>query len=168
MTSLQNFRAEKDAFFAEDERSPLSPDERRAFHGLDYFAEDPSLRVEATVQEFPEKQEIQIQTSTGDVRYFERFGRFIFNVDGTPVSLTLYRNDMGYFLPFTDSLAGNETYPAGRYIEPEELGGGRFLVDFNYAYNPSCHYNPRWVCPLALSESRLAFPVPAGEKQWIT
>jgi uncharacterized protein (DUF1684 family) len=164
MTSLEAFRAEKDTFFADDDQSPLSPGQKQSFQGLDYFPENPSLRIEVTVQEYPEKQEVQIQTSTGDVRYFERFGRFDFKVEGTPVFLTLYRNDMGYFLAFIDSLAGDETYPAGRYVEPEEIGEGKFLIDFNYAYNPYCAYSEYYSCPLTPAENRLHVPIRAGER----
>jgi len=61
-------------------------------------------------------------------------------------------------------LANKETYPAGRYLEPESLGGGKFLVDFNIAYNPYCAYSDRWSCPLTPFENRLKVPIRAGEK----
>ena len=38
------------------------------------------------------------------------------------------------------------------------------MIDFNYAYNPSCAYDPRWSCPLAPPENRLDVPVEAGER----
>jgi uncharacterized protein (DUF1684 family) len=90
-----------------------------------------------------------MQTSTGDVRTCQRYGRFTFSVDGQEASLTIYSGDNGYFLPFVDALAGTETYGAGRYLEPEPLGGGVFLVDFNLAYNPYCAYGDQWSCPAA-------------------
>jgi uncharacterized protein (DUF1684 family) len=82
-----------------------------------------------------------MQTTTGGTQVYIRHGRFKFNVDGQETELTIYKSENGYFLPFVDSLAGDETYPAGRYLEPEELPGNRFLVDFNIAYNPFCAYN---------------------------
>ena len=78
--------------------------------------------------------------------------------------MTIYTSDSGYFLPFVDGLAGKETYPAGRYLEPQALGEGRFLVDFNLAYNPYCAYSEHWSCPLTPFENRLKAPVRAGEK----
>ena len=63
-----------------------------------------------------------------------------------------------------DSLAGKETYPAGRYLEPEALPGNRFFVDFNLAYNPYCAYNDDWSCPLTPVENWLPVPIRAGEK----
>ncbi len=164
MNELQAFRAQKDEFFANHPQSPLTREQKGDFHGLRYFPENPALRIEAAVDEFPVKAEIQMQTSTGDVQTYQRFGRFHFVVDDQPAELTVYTNENGYFVPFVDALAGAETYPAGRYLEPEPLAGGKFLVDFNYAYNPYCAYNDRWSCPLPPAENRLKVPIRAGEK----
>jgi uncharacterized protein (DUF1684 family) len=164
MTELEAIRAEKDDFFGHHPQSPLTPDQRRDFHGLNYFLENPDLRLEVQVEELPVKESFQMQTSTGDVQAYERFGRFRFSVEGRQVELTIYRNEHGFFLPFVDSLAGAETYPAGRYLEPEPLPGGRFFVDFNLAYNPYCAYNEMWSCPITPAENRLKVPVRAGEK----
>lgn len=164
MTDLQAFRAEKDDFFAHHPQSPLTREQKRCFKGLAYFPENASLRCEVTVIEFPDKPEIEMQTSTGEVQVFKCFGRFRFTVEGQEAELTIYYNENGYFLPFADALAGKETYPAGRYLEPEPIPGGKFLVDFNLAYNPYCAYNDRWSCPLPPAENRLKVPVRAGEK----
>ncbi len=164
MSELDTFRADKDDFFGRNPQSPLSPDQKRNFHGLNYFPENPELRLEVTVEEFPQKETIHMQTSTGDVQEYVRYGRFRFTVDGQEAELTIYQADYGFFLPFVDSLAGKETYPAGRYLEPEALPGGRFLVDFNLAYNPYCAYNDMWSCPITPAENRLKVPIRAGEK----
>ena len=164
MTDLEAFRADKDNFFAHHPQSPLSAEQKKDFHGLNYFPEDPALRLEVSVEEFPVKDEIHMQTTTGDVQTYQRWGRLRFTVVGQPAELTLYTSDNGYFLPFVDSLAGRETYPAGRYLEPEPLGQGRFLVDFNLAYNPYCAYNDLWSCPMTPFENRLKVPIRAGEK----
>ena len=78
--------------------------------------------------------------------------------------LTLYAVGDEFFLPFVDSLAGKETYGAGRYLEPHRHGDGPFHIDFNYAYNPYCAYNERWSCPITPAENRLKVPIRAGEK----
>lgn len=166
MTVLDEFRTGKDELFARDHQSPLTNSQRQKFSGLNYFPENPELRLELTLEEFPVREEGQIQTSTGDVQVFERVGRIQFSVDGEPAALTVFSNEHGYFLPFVDSLAGQETYPAGRYIEPEDIGDGKILVDFNYAYNPYCAYNERWSCPLTPFENRLKVPIRAGEKNF--
>jgi hypothetical protein len=164
MTNLDVFRKQKDEFLGKDSQSPLTEGQKKKFSGLKYFPENPDLRLELALEEFPVKEEGNIQTSTGDVQSFQRFGKITFSVGGEPATLTLFSNENGFFLPFVDSLAGTETYPAGRYVEPEELGGGKLLVDFNYAYNPYCAYNARWSCPLTPFENRLKVPIRAGEK----
>ncbi|MCL4270934.1 MAG: DUF1684 domain-containing protein [Anaerolineales bacterium] len=164
MTELDSFRAEKDAFFGGHPQSPLTSEQRADFKGLAYFPENDSLRLEVVVEEIPEKPRFEMQTSTGDVQTYERFGTFKFPVDGQDAQLTIYRSQHGFFLPFVDSLAGKETYPAGRYLEPEPLPGGRFIIDFNYAYNPYCAYNEMWSCPITPAENRLKVAIRAGEK----
>ena len=164
MTELEAFRAEKDEFFASHPQSPLTREQRKDFHGLNYFPENDALRLEVKVDEFPVKPSFEMQTSTGDVQLYEKFGRFSFAVDGVKVELIIYQGQNGFFLPFVDSLAGHETYPAGRYLEPESLPGGRFLVDFNIAYNPYCAYNEVWSCPITPAENRLKVALRAGEK----
>ena len=76
----------------------------------------------------------------------------------------------GIFLPFRDPTGGTETYGAGRYlldtVKGADLGtsDGLLVCDFNFAYNPSCAYDPLWVCPLAPPPNRLEVPVRAGER----
>lgn len=164
MNELEDFRAEKDEFFGRHPQSPLTPGQKKGFRGLNYFPENAELVLEVRVEEFPAKEEFGMQTSTGDVQRYRRFGRFQFLVDGETAELTLYEGDHGFFLPFVDSLAGQETYPAGRYLEPESLPDGRFLVDFNLAYNPYCAYNEMWSCPITPAENRLKVAIRAGEK----
>ena len=164
MSELADSRAEKDSFFASSPESPLTAEQRKGFGGLNYFPEQPDLRLEITVDVLPGTEQIEMQTSTGDVQVYIRHSRFQFRVDDQQAELTIYQGPQGYFLPFVDALAGKETYPAGRYLEPEPLPGGRFLVDFNLAYNPYCAYNENWSCPLTPIENRLKVPIRAGEK----
>ncbi len=164
MSELTEFREEKDAFFRRHPQSPLTPEQRKDFSGLNYFPENDSLRLEVLVEPLKDQESIQMQTSTGGVQEYVRYGKFRFQVEGQEAELTIYKADYGYFLPFVDSLAGKETYPAGRYLEPEALPGNRFFVDFNLAYNPYCAYNEMWSCPITPAENRLKVPIRAGEK----
>ena len=78
----------------------------------------------------------------------------------------------GLFLPFRDATNGTETYGAGRYVldgvKSADLGGnaatGTLIIDFNFAYHPSCAFDSRWACPLAPPENRLDTPIRAGER----
>ena len=166
MSELQEFRTQKDEFFAESHDSPLTHQQRNEFHGLAYYDEDPTLRVEAQVDEFAEKEVIEVATSTGDLATYQRWGRFSFEVDGQRAELTIFRDDHGLFLPFVDATSGKETYGMGRYLEPELLHSGKVLVDFNFAYNPSCAYNEDWSCPIPPAENRIKVPIRAGERSF--
>ena len=78
----------------------------------------------------------------------------------------------GLFIPFRDATNGTETYGAGRYLvdsaKSADLGGdpatGTLIIDFNFAFQPSCAFDPRWACPLAPPENRLDIPIRAGER----
>lgn len=164
MTGLEQFRAEKDQFFARHRQSPLLPDQKQGFAGLNYFEENPALRVTVEIAPFPAQDEVVMQTSTGGTQTYRRYARFTFDVEGQPAELTIYAGPHGFFLPFVDALAGKETYGAGRYLEPEVLEDGQFLIDFNVAYNPYCAYNDLWSCPITPAENRLKVPIRAGEK----
>jgi uncharacterized protein (DUF1684 family) len=164
MDDILDFRKLKDDFFAKDGQSPLTPGQKKAFKGLKYFPFNPDLDLEVIVEEFPNKQRVEMQTTTGDIQVYMRYGRFSFTVGGQPAELTIYRSEDGFFLPFVDSLAGKDTYPAGRYLEPVALGNNRFKVNFNLAYNPYCAYNEYWSCPLTPFENQLRVPIRAGEK----
>ncbi len=157
-------RRQKDQFFKTNPQSPLTPEQQAAFTGLRYYEANPSLDLTVTVAPFADGQFVPIQTTTGDVRQYKRYGRFSFDVDGQTVELTLYEADYGFFLPFVDAGAGTETYPAGRYLEPEYVGDNRFHIDFNHAYNPYCAYGDGWSCPITPAENRLKVAIRAGEK----
>jgi len=164
VSELIEFRASKDEFFATDHHSPLTDDQQQGFTGLEYFPQNPDLRLKLEVGEFAEKDSIEMQTSTGDIQTHLRYGKIHFQVNHQEVELTLYKDAHGFFLPFVDDLAGRETYGAGRYLEPELLPDGKVLVDFNYAYNPYCAYNDLYSCPLTPWENHLKVPIRAGEK----
>ena len=166
MSSLDEFRKAKDEFFLNDPNSPLQPEQRAEFKGLNYFPENPDLRLEVELKPFAKQEQVQLPTSTGDVKTYTRYGRFSFTVDGKEAQLTLFTSAHDFFLLFVDSLAGSETYGAGRYLEPEQLADGKFLVDFNLAYNPYCAYNEIWNCPIPPAENRLNVPIRAGEKNF--
>lgn len=167
MDTLTDHRKMKDQFMAQDHHSPLTPEQKENFEGLNYFEEDPKLRLEIDIEPFEEQTQVQMQTSTGDVQTYTRYGRFSFDTNGEKAELTIFASPHGYFLPFVDSQAGVDTYGAGRYLDPPQLPNGKFLIDFNDAYNPYCAYNELYSCPIPPSENRLTLAVKAGEKSFI-
>lgn len=167
MSELTEFRAAKDHFFGDDDNSPLTPEQKQDFNGLNYFEEDPDLNLLLDLQEFGEQEAVEIQTSTGDVARYRRWGNISFQANGRSAQLTVFKSDDGAaFLPFADATSGEETYGAGRYLEVEPPHNGKVRVDFNYAYNPYCAYNEKWSCPLTPPENRIDVSIQAGEKNF--
>ena len=166
------FRRGRDALFAEHPQSALDARQRARFKGLDWFPYDPAARVAAELLPPSSDEELAIDTGGEDgvVRY-RRIGRLATPLGGLTLFWTLGYGG-GLFLPFRDATSGRETYGAGRYLTDTVKGtfgrglvadGERLLLDFNYAYNPSCAYNARWACPLAPPENHLRVGVRAGE-----
>lgn len=166
MPDYTHFRQMKDEFFEQDSQSPLTHEQQHDFDGLKYFEPNDDLRLELPVDEFADKEPVQMQTSTGDVQTYERWGRISFEVDGEQGELTIYSNEHGLFMPFTDATSGKETYGAGRYLEPEQIGADKVFVDFNVAYSPYCAYNEMYSCPIPPIENRLKVSIRAGEKNF--
>ena len=166
MPTLEEFRQAKDHFMGQDPDSPLTQDQQSAFSGLKYFSENSDLQFVLPVEIFDSNETIEMQTSTGDVAVYLRWGQINFEVEGESAQLTIFKDahGHGYFLPLTDATSGMETYGAGRYQEINILDDGKVFVDFNMAYNPYCAYNDSWSCPLTPFENRLNVPIRAGEK----
>ena len=164
----RHWRETRDELFRSHPQSPLPPDARAAFTGLPYFDYDPELRVLAQVEP-AERLQREIATSGEHPYSFTRFAQAHF----WDTTLDLYWLDGyggGVFLSFADATSGHETYGACRYlldtVKGSDLGGvgGKLVLDFNFAYNPSCAYDPRWVCPLAPPGNRLPIEVRGGER----
>lgn len=165
LQEVAKLRVQKDQFFKTHPQSPLTDEQKETFNGLNYFDFVPGFALEVELTRFDKQENVQIQTTTGETRWYLRYGEFRFMADGKETRLTVYKMPPdNYFLPFVDSLAGQETYPAGRYLEPVPLGDDRFRVDFNQAYNPYCAYAPTWNCPITPAENRLSVPIRAGER----
>ncbi|MDQ4095538.1 MAG: DUF1684 domain-containing protein [Actinomycetota bacterium] len=168
----QLWRRTRDALFRTHPQSPIPEAQRCSFDGISLYEYDPAFRVEATLEPTtPESYDVP--TSGDEQLAFSRVGRASFDIEGTPHELELYWLSTyggGLFLPFRDATSGTETYGAGRYlldtVKGADLGmsGERLVLDFNFAYNPSCSYDPRWVCPLAPPANALDLDVRAGEK----
>lgn len=164
LAKLAEFHKQKDWFFENDQHSPLSEEQKETFQGLIYYPENLQLRFDVEVEPFAEQIKIDMQTSTGDLQEYTKFGRFQFDIDGEGAELTIYTSaDGGAFVPFVDATSGKDTYGAGRYLELEHQGGNKYQVDFNLAYNPWCAYSPFFSCPIPPQENRLKVPIRAGE-----
>ena len=168
------WREGRDELFARHRQSALMESERSRFNGLPYFEYDDRYRVLAdVVLADPQAYDIATSGEDGGSYRFTRFGKARFALVGQTLELELYWLEGyggGAFLPFRDSTSGKSTYGAGRYlldtVKGADLGmeGDRLVLDFNFAYNPSCSYDPRWVCPLTPPTNRLSLEVAGGER----
>ncbi|MEF2977445.1 DUF1684 domain-containing protein [Subtercola sp. YIM 133946] len=177
------WRDARDELFARHAQSPLLPADKAAFSGLSVAAYDPAWRFEIELDEPPleddgERVHFDFETGTDGVVPFELVGRAAVPGVGTLDVWRLRSYGGGLFVPVRDALAsaggrasGARTYGGGRYlldtIKGAHLGEGRMpgslVLDFNFAYNPSCAYDPAWACPLAPLGNRVAAEIPVGE-----
>ncbi|ODA90617.1 hypothetical protein ATY41_09315 [Leifsonia xyli subsp. xyli] len=162
--------------------SPLLEADRKGFTGLPVAAYDPGWRFELPVLAADEPRRMAVETGTDGVIPFELLGTVRVPLAGTLEVWRLASYGGGLFVPVKDALAGHGggTYGGGRYlidtIKGADLGLGsagdsltagsetRLVLDFNFAYNPSCAYDPAWACPLAQAGNTLPVEVPVGER----
>ena len=167
------WRRERDRLFAEHPSTPLLPEDRADFTGLQVRPYDPDWRFEAVVQPV-ETRRMEVETGTDGIVPFDLAG--IVDIPGVG-QLDVWRLASyggGLFIPIKDALAGKPggTYGGGRYlldtVKGADLGAGAeptsLVLDFNFAYNPSCAYDPAWACPLAQPGNTVAVEVPVGER----
>ncbi len=170
----QQFIVQKDSLFKHADWSPIPQAERVNFKGLHYFAYDPSWRLELPLYLYPNPQKMIIQGSKpGDERPALRYGYFQFARNGVPIKLDVIKilpqrpGEEGHlFLGFWDKTSGEETYAGGRYIDLNQVGENRYIVDFNYAYNPYCAYSDRYSCAIPPMTNQIPVAVRAGEKKY--
>jgi hypothetical protein len=168
----QRWREARAHLFRAHPQSPIPASHRDDYSGPYLYDYNPALSVTAAVSAV-ERRRFELQTSSAGAMAFSRFGIVHFALAGIELSLELFWLEGyggGLFLPFADATSGEETYGAGRYlfdsVKGADLGqrDGQLVIDFNFAYPPSCAYDPRWTCPLAPPANRLSVPVRAGER----
>ncbi len=171
---LVHFRASKDRLFGEHPSSPVPEAARRDFRGLAYWRHDPALRFTTRLEPDPQAPPLDVPRSgEGATIPFVRIGWVSFTIGGIACRLAVHWvNEYagGLFIPFRDATSGRETYGGGRYLWDSAKGADlgseddELVLDFNYAYHPSCVYDARWSCPLAPQENWLGVPIAAGER----
>jgi len=176
LLAWEEYRERRDQMFRSRAQSPLERAARARFKGLEYFPYNPAWRFVVPVtpiQDAPQGSITEIELPEGTLRY-KKFGWVsVPSLPGTALALYwLEGYGGGLFLPFKDLTNGAGTYGGGRYlydtIKGADLGAGPDLIvmDFNFAYNPSCAYSPKWICPLAPRENTLPTRVEAGERMF--
>lgn len=176
VAAWERWRTERERLYRGHPESPVPPAERPGF-ALRTWPYDPGLRfvlpVSATSGPGPGRP-VAIPSSVGGPPAYRRIGHVDVPLE-PPGSLELFWLDDyagGIFLPFRDATSGIESYPGGRYLldtaKGADLGGDpaarTLVVDLNFAFHPSCAFDPRWSCPLAPPTNRLGARVEAGER----
>lgn len=163
--------ARRDEMFAEHAASPLRPAAKAVFTGLRVAPYDPAYRFEVRVRA-TSAQRLEVATGTDGVVPFDRVGRVELDGLGGLSVWALRTYGGGIFIPVKDRTAGRGSYGGGRYlldtVKHADLGraaDGGLVLDLNFAYNPSCAYDPAWACPLATRGNVLDAEVPVGEQQ---
>ena len=167
------WRRTRDDLFATHPATPLLPEDRPSFAGLPVTDYDPAWRFELEIVP-GEPRRMDVETGTDGVVPFDLLGTVDIPQVGTLDVWRLASYGGGIFLPVKDALRGKHggTYGGGRYlldtIKGADLGEGAapdsLVLDFNFAYNPSCAYDPAWACPLAQPGNTVAVEIPVGER----
>jgi uncharacterized protein (DUF1684 family) len=147
---------------------PQSP-RFKLYKGLKYFPPDLAYRYELALTPNPKPETTVIMSTRGNQRRADKVGWFDFVIGTTPVRLEAVRllepgvgeNDLGIF--FRDATTGKESYELGRYVDVKKLPNGKFLLDFNYTYNPACAYSDHYNCPIPPKANVLPVAIRAGE-----
>lgn len=149
-----------------DPRSPRF----KEYKGIDYFPVNLDYRYELPLTTNPAPDTIVIMSTRGNARRAVRVGWFDFLVGRTKCRLEATRllepgvGEKAFGIFFRDATTGKQTYGVGRYIDPEPLPDGRFVLDFNLAYNPACAYSEHYNCPIPPRANALKVAIRAGEK----
>ncbi len=164
-----HWRKIRDDLLRTHRESPVLPARRAGYPGAPVAAYDPELRFDVTVNTDVSPRRMEITTGSDGVVQFDRIGCAHLPGGGDLDVWWLRAYGGGVFVPVKDGTAGTSTYGGGRYlidtVKGADLGGaeGRLILDFNFAYNPSCAYDPEWACPLAPAGNTLRRSLLAGE-----
>lgn len=163
----------RNGLFANHSQSALDDGQKRSFQGLHYYDYKPDYRVVAELNQDSEIKEYALDAGDDGSVGIRQIGTVKFNLPNGSGSLGVFwvtGYGGGIFIPFRDATNQQTSYGGGRYlydtIKGTDLGseGENLILDFNYAYHPSCYYNPRWTCPLAPMQNRVSFAIEAGEQ----
>lgn len=172
----RQFQDDRDELFANHIQTPLSAEQQKHFRGLNFYPYDPRLRLLGQLTDPVEEKSFSVDLPDEGLLRLTCFAQVQFHLLGQETSLAIFWVEGyggGLFLPFRDKSNGQGTYSGGRYlldgIKGADLGAadGKLVLDFNFAYNPSCAYNDRWVCPLAPAENWLNMEILGGEKTFL-
>ena len=146
-----------------DQNAPL----RTEFSGLKWFAPDPAYRVTGTFTPGAERTVVQAPNILGDLEPFAVAGTVTFDLVGERHTMEAWQSGDRLWFVFRDLTSTDSTYPAARFLYVDGArNDGTVVMDFNYARNPPCAYNPWTTCPLPPASNQLMVRVEAGEQRY--
>lgn len=168
--ALVEMRIEKNEAFFQPDSTPLRAEDLEGFEGLNYYFPQADLRFRVPYTAEAGSDTVSLIKRKGQTVPYIRRGKVAFTHLGVAHHLEVFGpadTSEGDFLwlPFYDETSGKDTYGGGRYLDLKVDAEGMVDLDFNYAYNPLCDYNPdKYNCTLPPQANRLDFAVAAGEK----
>lgn len=172
--SLDKYRNNYKKGFLENPRSPLDSND---IHFLDFYAWDPTWKLDCSCKEKPDSKPFEMPTYSGVTRMYVVHAELSCKYKNMILHLQLYKNIQQpinplyknqLFLPFKDLTNNDETYGGGRYInlQTTDIKKGKIKVDFNTCYNPWCAYSSGFNCPIPPKFNHMDVEVTAGEKKF--
>jgi uncharacterized protein (DUF1684 family) len=141
---------------------------RRNFRSLRWYEPNPSFRTVGTFTPYPERKVVQIPNILGDIEPFNAVGTVKFELGGVTHTMEAWGDLKSLWFVFRDRTSGRETYPSARFLYTPPVEGDKVVIDFNFARNPPCAYNPYTTCPLPPPQNRLPIAIEAGEKKYVS
>lgn len=170
---IEQFRKELNKDYKDPSHSPLTKKDRRKFKGHYFYSINLEYRIIANIVLTPESDTFGMKTTTDRKPLYRKYGIAYFNIKGKPLQLSIYQNiefsqieahSNSLFLLFNDQTNGDESYGGGRYIDLTKTNNSEIIIDFNMSYNPYCHYNSKYSCPIPPPENSLPIAIEAGIK----
>ncbi len=168
---ISDLRKRKDLDFKNNLSSPIPKKSREAFTGLKYFQISKNWKIDGELQVLTTGTPVRMTTTNGEISNMLLYANISFVLESQKhqlqgfVLMNSLSNEL--FIPFYDETNGSETYGGGRYLEiPFSDTSDSVTLDFNLAYNPYCHYNGLFSCPIPPIRNTLNAKIRAGEKKW--
>jgi hypothetical protein len=162
LTFFVHYSGPRLALRVRDLQSPL----RTNFTGLRWFEPIAAFRTSGRFAPYAEPRVVQIQNILGDLEPFTAVGTVTFQLAGGTHTMEAWRSGQRLWFVFRDQTSGRETNASQRFLYTDAPVDGEVVMDFNYAQNPPCAYNPYTTCPLPPKLNRLSVAVSAGEKKY--
>lgn len=165
---LEQERKDRNGFMLSS-TSPLTDDDKSSFEGLNYYSVDPNYKLTAKIELIENRQPVFIPSTTGEDLKYIPFAYAYFELGNAEHKVLLYqdweeKDPNRLSLMFADETSDIETYGGGRYLDVMYRNTNSVVIDFNNAYNPYCHFNDEYSCPIPPRDNFLNTEVNAGEK----